>query len=47
MLACEGVKVILAHLKQSSMAVTSGMRVEEGDILGEVGNSGNTSQPHS
>ena len=45
-LACGGVKVILAHLKQGSVAVTSGMRVNEGDVLGQVGNSGNTSQPH-
>ena len=28
------------------MALTSGMRVNEGDVLGQVGNSGNTSQPH-
>ncbi len=45
-LACEGVEVILAHLKQGSVAVTSGMRVNEGDVLGQVGNSGDTSQPH-
>ena len=45
-LACEGVKVILAHLKQGSVALRSGMRVNEEDVLGQVGNSGNTTQPH-
>lgn len=45
-LACADVEVILAHLKQGSLEVTSGMRVNEGDVLGQVGNSGYTSQPH-
>jgi len=45
-LSCEGIEVILAHLKQGSVVVTTGMRVNEGDVLGEVGNSGNSSQPH-
>lgn len=45
-LACEGVEVILAHLKQGSVTVTAGMKVNTGDVLGQVGNSGNTSQPH-
>ncbi len=45
-LACGGVEVILAHLKQGSVALTSGMRVNEGDVLGQVGNSGYTSPPH-
>ena len=46
MLACGGVKVVLAHLKQGSVAVTPDMRVNQGSVLGQVGNSGNTSQPH-
>ena len=45
-LACGGVKVVLAHLKQGSVAVTPDMRVNQGSVLGQVGNSGNTSQPH-
>ena len=45
-LPIEGVEVILAHLKQGSVAVTAGMKVNTGDVLGQVGNSGNTSQPH-
>jgi murein DD-endopeptidase MepM/ murein hydrolase activator NlpD len=27
-------------------AVATGARVREGDVLGQVGNSGNSSQPH-
>ena len=45
-LACADVEVILAHLKQRSVEVSAGMRVREGDVLGRVGNSGDTSQPH-
>lgn len=42
----DGVKVILAHLKEGSVAVKAGMRVKQGDRLGQIGNSGNSSQPH-
>mgnify|MGYP000999449786 CR=1 FL=1 len=45
-LACSGAKVVLAHLKQGSVAVATGAGVREGDVLGQVGNSGNSSQPH-
>ncbi len=45
-LACEGAEIVLAHLKQGSVKLTTGTDVEEGDVLGQVGNSGNTSQPH-
>lgn len=45
-LACERATVVLAHLKQGSVAVVTGAGVGEGDVLGQVGNSGNTSQPH-
>lgn len=45
-LACGGAKVVLAHLKQGSIAVAAGAVVQVGDVLGQVGNSGNTSQPH-
>jgi hypothetical protein len=45
-LACGGAEVVLAHLKQGSVVVTPGTGVEEGDVLGQVGNSGTTSQPH-
>lgn len=38
--------VKLAHLRPGSVQVTTGQTVETGQLLGEVGNSGNTSEPH-
>lgn len=40
--------VLLAfvYLCVRSITVAAGMRVEVGDVLGQVGNSGNSSQPH-
>ncbi|MEW5849872.1 MAG: M23 family metallopeptidase [Myxococcota bacterium] len=43
---CLGVKVLMAHLRQGSVRVRPGDDVGEGDVLAEVGNSGNTSRPH-
>lgn len=43
---CHGVNVVLAHLQQHSVAVAAGDRVVVGQMLGNVGNSGNTSEPH-
>lgn len=43
---CEGVKVLLAHLRNGSVAVEAGDEVDEGVVVGDVGNSGNSSQPH-
>ena len=45
-LSCKGVEVILAHLKQESILVENDEVVQEGQLLGAVGNSGNTTQPH-
>lgn len=45
-IACHGVQLLLAHLQQGSVAVKPGAWVAEGDVLGRVGNSGNTSHPH-
>ena len=42
----DGVFAVLAHLRRGSLRVTSGDRVRAGDVLGECGNSGNTSEPH-
>ncbi|MHA6762474.1 M23 family metallopeptidase [Streptacidiphilus sp. PAMC 29251] len=39
-------RVLLAHLRPGSLRVGPGDRVRVGDLLGEVGNSGNTSEPH-
>nr|WP_265013628.1 M23 family metallopeptidase [Marinobacter zhanjiangensis] len=43
---CERFFVILAHLKQGSIRVQTGDKVESGQPLGEMGNSGNSSEPH-
>jgi Peptidase family M23 len=40
------VRVLLAHLQQGSVMVQAGMRVRAGQIIGRVGNSGNTTEPH-
>lgn len=37
---------VLAHLKQASVTVAPGDRVERGDVIGLCGNSGNSSEPH-
>ncbi len=36
----------LAHFRQDSVVVTAGQQVEAGDLLGECGNSGRSSEPH-
>lgn len=36
----------LAHLRQGSVAVQSGQSVEAGEVIGECGNSGRSSEPH-
>jgi len=38
--------VVLAHLRRGSVRVHSGQRVRAGQLLGRVGNSGNSSEPH-
>jgi len=43
---CNGVSVLLAHLKQDSVLVRSGDWVERGAVIGQVGNTGNTTEPH-
>lgn len=44
--ACRGARVFLAHLQRGSVMVQPGDSVAPGDIVGRVGNSGNTSEPH-
>ena len=36
----------LAHLQRGSVSVQPGARVEQGQVIGRCGNSGNTSEPH-
>ncbi|MBX9631515.1 MAG: M23 family metallopeptidase [Burkholderiales bacterium] len=43
---CGGFTVLLAHLKRGSVTVTGGQRIAAGAIVGAVGNSGNTDEPH-
>jgi len=41
-----GTFLLLNHLKKGSVLVKVGDHVNEGDIIGKVGNSGSTSEPH-
>ncbi|MFB9950594.1 M23 family metallopeptidase [Rhizobium puerariae] len=45
-LSCHGLDILLAHLRRGTIAVEPGARVRVGELLGEVGNSGNTTEPH-
>ncbi len=38
--------VLLCHLRPGSVRVRTGDRVRAGDLLGEIGNSGNSTEPH-
>jgi len=42
----DGVFSLYAHVRRGSAVVAVGDRVATGDVIGEVGNSGNTSEPH-
>jgi murein DD-endopeptidase MepM/ murein hydrolase activator NlpD len=42
----DGLLVVLAHLKDASVGVRPGGRVRAGEIVGRIGNSGNTTEPH-
>lgn len=46
LLKCDGVHVLLAHLRCGSIRVKPNDKVRAGDQLGEVGNSGSSIQPH-
>jgi murein DD-endopeptidase MepM/ murein hydrolase activator NlpD len=37
---------VLAHFKQGSIVVKAGDKVKRGQLLGQCGNSGNSSEPH-
>jgi hypothetical protein len=41
-----GVYAFYAHMEKGSIGVVEGQRVKRGDVLGKLGNSGNTSAPH-
>lgn len=38
--------LVIAHLQNGSVSVAEGDVVDEGDVVGRCGNSGNTSEPH-
>ncbi|MFN4273929.1 MAG: peptidoglycan DD-metalloendopeptidase family protein [Aliihoeflea sp.] len=44
--ACNGLLVLLVHLRVGSVAVETGEAVTVGQAVGAVGNSGNTTEPH-
>jgi hypothetical protein len=46
LIECEGVEVLLAHMKRGSVRVRAGDAVTVETVLGQVGNTGNTSEPH-
>jgi hypothetical protein len=43
---CHNAEVLMAHMMQNSVAIQAGDVVEKGAFVGQVGNSGNTTQPH-
>lgn len=43
---CQGATVVLAHIQKGSVSVKVGDMVTKGTVIGAVGNSGNTSEPH-
>ena len=45
-LECGSVWIVLGHLQRGSVAVQAGQITEPGHVLGLVGNSGNTGEPH-
>lgn len=44
--AADGPVAVLAHLRRGSSTVQAGERVRAGQVLGQCGNSGNSSDPH-
>ncbi|MEQ6123810.1 DUF3887 domain-containing protein [Pseudotenacibaculum sp. MALMAid0570] len=38
--------ILMAHFKQNSIVVKEGQEVKTGELLGQCGNSGNTTEPH-
>jgi murein DD-endopeptidase MepM/ murein hydrolase activator NlpD len=45
-IACKGASVLLAHFQSGSVQVQRGQAVATQTLVGRVGNSGNTSEPH-
>ena len=45
-LRCGALRILLAHLRPGSVEVTVGGSVRGGQVIGRIGNSGNTREPH-
>ena len=45
-LSCGATEIVFAHMRNGSLSVVKGDIVAEGDRLGEVGNSGASTEPH-
>lgn len=45
-LACGDLEVELAHLRMGSVVAEAGRQIRTGDPIGQVGNSGNSTEPH-
>jgi Peptidase family M23 len=45
-LKCADKAVVLGHFRKGSVRVSEGARVQSGDQIGEVGNSGQSTEPH-
>ena len=45
-LSCGDIEVELAHLRLGSVAVAAGNQIRAGEPIGQVGNSGNSTEPH-
>jgi murein DD-endopeptidase MepM/ murein hydrolase activator NlpD len=46
LLRCGALRVLLAHLRLGSVAVITGEPLRGGQVVGRIGNSGNTNEPH-
>lgn len=46
LIRCEGFEVVLAHMITGSVIVEEGQQVSNGQLIGLVGNSGNSGEPH-
>jgi murein DD-endopeptidase MepM/ murein hydrolase activator NlpD len=46
LIKCRDVWILLGHMKRGSVAVGREQQVATGDLLGRVGNTGNTNEPH-
>ena len=45
-IACGDLQVELAHLRKGSVVVAAGQQIAVGTVIGQVGNSGNSTEPH-